>query len=134
MAWPPSCYGADRVAGHWHCPVIFETMPNEIQMLGVVDRLFPQIMTGEKTSTIRWRERHIVPGPMKFVCDGEPGKTVVVSVTRCTEMPLCQAAAFVGKSDEWPGNIMLAGMRAHYPDIELSSIVQVIEFEPPLSN
>jgi len=103
-------------------------MADEIQTLGVVDRLFPLILSGEKTSTIRWRERHIVPGPLKFVCDANSSQTVEVEVFRCSDMPLNQAASFVGKTEEWSDDVMLAGMREHYPDIQLSSIVQVIEY------
>lgn len=102
-----------------------------IQSLGVIGKLFPLILTGEKTSTIRWHEQHIVPGPMTFVCDDDSSQTVIVMVTRCTEMPLHDAARFVGKSNEWPDEIMLEGMREHYPDIELSSVVQVVELKPP---
>ncbi len=107
-------------------------MTDSIQTLGVVDRLFPQILSGEKTSTIRWQERHIVAGPMKFICDGNHNQTVEVEVFRCTDMPLFEAASFVGKADEWPDQIILEGMREHYPDIRLSSIVQVIEYKPPV--
>jgi hypothetical protein len=56
---------------------------------------------------------------------------VVVEVFRCTDLPLSDAAAFVGRASEWPDDVMLAGMREHYPDIELSSAVQIIEFHPP---
>lgn len=107
-------------------------MVDDIQSLGVVARLFPQILSGEKTSTIRWHEQRIVPGPLRFVCDGNADQTVIVKVTRCTDMPLSQAASFVGMADEWPDAIMLDGMRAHYPAIQLSSIVQVIEYDPPV--
>ncbi len=106
-------------------------MTDNIQFLGVVNRLFPQILSGEKTSTIRWQERHILAGPMKFVCDGNSSQTVEVEVFRCTDMPLSEAASFVGKADEWPDQIMLEGMREHYPDIQLTSIVQVIQYKPP---
>ena len=102
-----------------------------MQSLGVVERLFPLILNGAKTSTIRWRERHIVPGPLRFICDEDPSQSAVVTVTRCTEMPLHDAASFLGKSHEWPDDVMLEGMREHYPDIELSSVVQVVEFECP---
>ena len=108
--------------------VMVRPMQDKLQTLDVVERLFPEILRGEKTSTIRWRERRIAPGPMKFVCEGHPDKTVLVEVFRCTDMPLSQAAAFVGRADEWPDDVMLAGMREHYPDIQLSSTVQVIEF------
>lgn len=108
-------------------------MTRSIQLLGVVDRLYPQILSGEKTSTIRWRERYIVPGPMKFINDDDPTQTVEVEVYRCTDMPLSEAASFVGKADEWPNEIMLEGMREHYPEIQLSCIVQVIEYNPPIA-
>jgi len=109
-------------------------MTDGIQVLGVVDRLFPQILSRKKTSTIRWQEIHIVSEPMKFVCDGNSSQTIEVEVFRCTDMPLSEAASFVGKADEWPDEIMLEEMREHYPDIQLSSIVQVIEYKPPTPN
>lgn len=73
-----------------------------IQTLGVVARLFPLIESGEKTSTIRWREAPIAPGPMRYVCDGDPLRTVVVEVTRVTSMPLRAAAAFLGRREDGP--------------------------------
>ena len=102
-----------------------------MQQLIVVDRLYPLVVSGEKTSTIRWRETPIAPGPMTYICQGDPTKTVVVQVTRCTDMPLSEAAAFVGKAADWPDPLMLAGMREHYPEIELTDIVQVIEHLTP---
>jgi hypothetical protein len=100
-----------------------------MQTLGVVGRLFPLILSGEKTSTIRWRERRIVPGPMRYVCEDGSGKSAVVNVVRCTDMPLASVAAYLGKTSEWPHDVMLAGMKEHYPAIELSDIVQVVEHE-----
>ena len=46
-------------------------------------------------------------------------------------MPLCEAAAFLGKTKEWPVDVMLADMRAHYPHIQLTDIVQVVEHYTP---
>ncbi|MCV3274212.1 ASCH domain-containing protein [Roseobacter sinensis] len=106
-------------------------MAKRIQTLGVVDRLFPQVLSGEKRSTIRWKENQITIGPLRFVCDGDQQQTVDVEVFRCTHMPLSEVASFVGKTDEWPDQIMLEGMREHYPEIKLSSIVQVIEYRVP---
>lgn len=107
-------------------------MKENTQTLGVVERLFAQVLSDKKTSTIRWREKFIVPGPLTFTCDGNSEKTVLVEVLRCTEMPLKHVAAFVGRADDWPNEIMLNGMREHYAEIELTSVVQVIEFENPL--
>ena len=104
-------------------------MPDQIQTLGVAGRLFPEIVTGEKTSTIRWGEARIVPGLLRFISDKNSSQTIEVEVFRCTDMPLSEAASFVGKANEWPDQIMLEGMREHYPDIQLSSVVQVIEFQ-----
>lgn len=100
-----------------------------IQTLGIVPRLFPEVLSGQKTSTIRWREQRIVPGPMRYVCDGD-GRSVTVTVVRCTDMPLASAATYLGKTEEWPPDVLLAGMREHYPQIELTDIVQVIEHIP----
>ena len=102
-----------------------------MQTLGVVPRLFPLIETGEKTSTIRWGETRIAPGYLRYVCDGNPAKTVIVWVTRCTDLPLSQAAAFVGREAEWPKEIMLTGMREHYPEIRWNDMVQIVEHLTP---
>ena len=104
-------------------------MTEEPQRLAVVPRLFPEILSGAKTSTIRWRETRIVPGPLTFFNEADPDQTVAVTVTRCTDLPLSDAAAFVGRAEDWPDAVMLEGMREHYPEIALSSVVQVVEFE-----
>ncbi len=104
-------------------------MSNSIQTLGVVGRLFPMILRGEKTSTIRWREARIVPGLMRYLCDDDPDLSVVVNVLKCTDMSLASVADFLGMTEEWPDDVMVAGMREHYPDIELTDIVQVVEHE-----
>jgi hypothetical protein len=101
-----------------------------MQSLGIINRLFPHILSGTKTSTIRWRETPISLGPMRYTCDGAADQTVIVNVVRCTDMPLSEAATYLGMANEWPYDVMLAGMREHYPDIKLSDIVQVIEHEP----
>lgn len=103
-----------------------------MQTLGVISRLFPLIEAGEKTSTIRWRETRIKPGYLRYVCDGEPAKTAIVWVVRCTDIPLSQAAAFVGREAEWPKEIMLAGMREHYPAIQWADMVQIVEHLTPV--
>ncbi|MFC2968311.1 ASCH domain-containing protein [Acidimangrovimonas pyrenivorans] len=101
-----------------------------MQALPVVARLFPAILAGEKTHTIRWREARIVPGPMTYLCEDAPGQRAVVVVTRVTDLPLREAAALVGMEAEWPPEVMLAGMREHYPEITLDDVVQVVEHLP----
>lgn len=102
-----------------------------MQQLAVVARLFPAILSGEKRATIRWRERRIAPGPMRYVHADDPDRTAVVWVTRCTDMKLSDAAAFLGMERAWPRDAMLAGMREHYPAIAWDDSVQVIEHLSP---
>ena len=102
-----------------------------MQKLDVAERLFPLVLSGEKTSTIRFREQHIQVGPMVYWCEGSSSKTSTVWVNRCTDMPLLEAAIFLGKTKEWPEDVMLQDMRAHYPDIQLTDIVQVVEHYSP---
>jgi len=101
------------------------------QQLSVVGRLFPAILDGSKTSTVRWNESPILPGVMKYVSDVPPHSSVDVMVTVCTSMPLSEAAAFLGRGTEWPATVMLTGMREHYADIELTDRVDVIEHLTP---
>jgi len=102
-----------------------------VQQLALVARLFPSLFSGEKTATIRWREAHIEPGPMTYVCEDDPAKRAVVQVTRCTYMLLAEVATFLDKADLWPDPVMLEGMREHYPEIALTDVVQVIEHLAP---
>ncbi len=106
-------------------------MVTGMQQLEVVARLFPDVETGVKTSTIRWRETTIVAGLMRYVCAGEPERTIEVMVTACTPMPLRDAAAYLGREDEWPEDVILEGMREHYPAIELDDIVDIVEHLTP---
>lgn len=63
-------------------------------------------------------------------CETAPRKAVTVFVTTRTDM-LWQALAFVGRRDEWPNDVVLAGMREHYPEIELTDIGQLVEYLTP---
>ncbi len=102
-----------------------------MQRLPIASRLFADAASGAKTHTIRWREARIVPGPLTFHDAAAPARTARVAVHRCTDMPLREAAAFVGRAADWPDDVMLEGMRAHYPAIALDDTVQVIEFAAP---
>lgn len=102
-----------------------------MQSLGVVPRLFSEILSGEKTSTIRWRERRITLGRMLYVCDGDPSRTAIVLVTKVTTMKLRDAAGYLGRQQDWPDDVMLEGMREHYPKITLDDSVEIIEHLTP---
>ena len=102
-----------------------------MQSLMLASQLFPDVLSGAKTNTIRWQEPRIEPGPLQLVDVSEPARSVVVEVRRCTDAPLRDSAALLGRADEWPGPVMLSRLRAHYPAIGLDDLVQVIEFDPP---
>ena len=106
-------------------------MIDDLQSLEVVERLFPLILSGEKTSTIRWNETIIVLGPMRYICRDKQNQTIIVNVLRCSDMPLSEVAKYLGQTKKWSALILLKGMREHYPKIELSDSVQVIEHSPP---
>ena len=99
--------------------------------MDVVEKLFPLVLTGEKTCTIRFHEQRMTIGSMVYWCGGNSGNTVVVWVNRCTDLQLIEAAEFLGKTEEWPEKVMLDGMRVHYPNIQLTDTVQVVEHYSP---
>ena len=72
-----------------------------------------------------------MPGLMRYVCLEEPDQTAIVRVIRVTSLRLSEAAGYLGTETEWPPLAMLAGMREHYPEIELHDIVQIIEHLSP---
>ncbi|WP_408232013.1 ASCH domain-containing protein [Paraburkholderia sediminicola] len=102
-----------------------------MQTLKLVSRLFPELKSGDKTCTIRWRETRIEPGYLRYECQDSQNSSLVVWVWRCTDIPLSEAATFLGKQEEWPPAVMLQGMREHYPEIQLSDVVQIVEHESP---
>jgi len=102
-----------------------------MQKLDVVAKLFPLVLSGEKTSTVRFREQRIQVGPMVYWCEGNSSEISTVWVTRCTDMALSEVTAFLGKTKEWPVDVMLEDMRVHYAGIQLKDIVQVIEHCTP---
>lgn len=74
----------------------------------------------------------MVVGLMRYVCVSDGTKTVDVMITKCTDMQLSAVASYLGKLDEWPDEIMLERMRRHYPEINLTDTVQVVEHSAPL--
>ena len=110
----------------------------EITRLGVmVDRsktvtsLFPDVRSGKKQHTIRWREGKIIPGPMLYVNADDDSETLVVQVTEVKTMKLFFVASYLGRLEEWSDEVLLSGMREHYPDIRLDSEVEVIHHLAP---
>lgn len=97
-----------------------------MQSLKIVSRLLPEVRSGLKTHTIRWREKKIVTGPMLYVNASDVSDKILVLVTKVEKMPLSAVAFYLGKQNEWTDDGLLLGMREHYPEIELDSIVDII--------
>jgi hypothetical protein len=102
-----------------------------VQTLKVVPRLMPDIRSGLKLHTIRWRECKILPGAMQYVNMTNAADRLTVWVTKVESMPLSAVADYLNQVEEWPDAILLAGMREHYPEIQLDSVVDVIHHLPP---
>ncbi|MCT4706584.1 hypothetical protein MUA04_24825 [Enterobacteriaceae bacterium H11S18] len=102
-----------------------------MQSLEIVPRLLPEVRSGSKRHTIRWRERSIVPGLMRYVNAEDASDTLSVWVTKVETMPLDAVANYLGKTTEWPDAVLLQGMREHYPEIQLQSEVEVIHHLAP---
>ncbi|MDO6406887.1 ASCH domain-containing protein [Pantoea phytobeneficialis] len=105
-----------------------------MQSLEIVPRLLPEVRSGKKRHTIRWQEREITSGPMLYVNAEDVSDMVIVWVTHVETMPLFSVAQHLGKIQAWPDDVLLAGMREHYPGIEMDSIVSVIHHLPPASD
>lgn len=102
-----------------------------MQQLTLVPRLMPAVRSGEKTSTIRWQEGDITTGPLRLVNQHDETDAVIVWVKQVDTLRLSEVAATLGKQEEWPDEVLLEGMREHYPEIRLSSEVQLITHLTP---
>lgn len=102
-----------------------------MQQLTLVPRLVPDVRSGAKTSTIRWQEGEIVTGLLKLVNEQDATDEIIVWVTKIETLRLNEVAERLGKEAEWPDVVLLEGMREHYPDMRLSSEVQLITHLTP---
>jgi hypothetical protein len=98
-----------------------------MQMLELVDRRFPALLSGRKTSTIRWNEGVIKPGFLLYVsCSGK--ERAIVWVNEVNRIPLRDIGKKIGydahHKDE---NHTLELMRLHYPAITLDTEIDLIE-------
>ncbi|MBY4890687.1 ASCH domain-containing protein [Pantoea sp. DY-15] len=84
------------------------------------------VRSGLKSHTIRWHDKEIIPGPMLQVNASDSSWTVLVIVTEVKEMSLSSVATYLGKQSEWTEDVLLLGMREHYPENELNFMVGTI--------
>jgi len=82
-----------------------------MQTLHIVPRLMKALRAGKKRHTIRWQEANITPGPLRYISSEDPESVVIVNVERVVTLPLSSVAQYLGKDDEWPDAVLLAGMQ-----------------------
>lgn len=70
-------------------------------------------------------------GPLRRVNQQDETDAVIVWVTQVETLRLSEVAATQGKQEDWPDEVLLEGMREHYPEIRLSSEVQLIAHLTP---
>lgn len=100
----------------------------QIQTLELADSLFPQLLAGEKTRTLRWREGDVRPGYLLYYSYDNPAWKVLVWVTGCREAPMSEMAPLYDMSPE----SLHKAMSRHYSEIEIDSPVTLVEHLTPL--
>lgn len=95
--------------------------PNQ-QWLHLVERRWPALLNGEKTSTFRLNEGFIHKGFLVYKDCPNEQLTEVVYVTHVYYVPLRQANEIDGYDEHTPDmETALKQMRVHYPDITLDT-------------
>lgn len=92
------------------------------QSLELCDRFFSEVVGGDKRQTLRFNEGDITEGYLEFFGSDTPDLRVLVYVTEVTNAPLSSFAEYYETTPE----ILLEQMRSHYDDIQLDSIVSLI--------
>lgn len=88
------------------------------QWLHLVERRWPALLNGEKTSTFRLNEGFVHRGFLVYKDCPKEQWAEVVYVTRVYYVPLCQAIEIDGYDDHTPDmETALKQMKVHYPDI-----------------
>jgi hypothetical protein len=100
---------------------------DELQKLELVDRLFPALFTGEKVSTLRWREGEVAEGYLLYCASNNPKWKALVWVTGTEKKPLRAFASFCNQTPDE----LLAAMRTHYPEITLEDDVLLVHHLTP---
>jgi len=99
-------------------------MTGNIQFLELADDLFPKILNGEKTNTLRWNEGNIKEGYLTFYKTSNPSVKCNVLVSSIETAPMKDFAHKYNMSSQ----DLHFEMLRHYPDIKIDSEVSFIEF------
>lgn len=98
-----------------------------LQRLELADELFPDLMSGKKTDTLRWNEGTFELGYLEFYSKKDISRRATVLVTGIRKGTLSSFARHYGQSVE----LLLLRMQKHYPDITLNDGVTLVEFMSP---
>lgn len=99
-----------------------------MQKLELVDDRFPDMVNGQKTNTLRWKEGEVKEGYLLFYATKNPSWKALVWVTNVRNIPMDQIAYVYDMS---PQELHKAMLR-HYPDINIDSNVSYIEYLSPI--
>lgn len=104
---------------------------NGIQALELVDRYFDALFAGQKRNTQRYQEQRTEPGFLIFEASDDPVLLALVWVEDVIYTALRDVHDAVG-GEKYSPDELLAGMRKHYPDIQLDSEIMVVKHLSPL--
>lgn len=95
-----------------------------MQSLELADSLFPAVLDGSKTKTLRWNEPVPECGPLLFYSFDNPDMNAVVTVTSVENVMFDCAEAEYGMTP----SELYQSMLKHYPDIPLDAEMQIVRF------
>lgn len=99
----------------------------KLQRLELADDLFPDVISGKKTDTLRWNEGDIELGYLEFYSESNIGKRATVLVTGLRKGTLESFA----KHYRTTIDLLVLSMKKHYPDIKATDKVTLVEFMSP---
>lgn len=103
---------------------------NGVQALELVDRFFDDLFAGKKRNTWRYKEQPVTPGFLVFEASVDPQLIALVWVDDVAHVKLADVHTVL-EGENTPPDELLAGMRRHYPDIELDSEVMIVKHISP---
>lgn len=99
-----------------------------IQTLMLAEDLFPALVTGQKTVTIRTGDRDIKLGKLRFAST-EGRIPVDVDVYRVTKTYMCELSDDLAQRDGAANATeMFEAMKRFYPNINWDSVITIVEF------
>lgn len=100
----------------------------KLQRLELAKDLFPSVMNGKKTDTLRWnKEGPFELGFLEFYAEGNPSLKATVLVTGLQKGNMAKFAPRYNMNAEQ----LTESMQKHYPDITIDAPMTLVEFMSP---